>query len=814
MNTKFSNRLSRTLQFKSRLIICCVCFTLIVLAGCRTGKVENGKDSSQWDKLGPGGGGSTFIPTFSRHTPETFLVRCDMTGSYLTHDGGDSYNQINLPGGASSFAFDPLDSNTVYIGSSALHRSVDGGKTWEQIFPAKTEVVQEIYRSDHADYSIETTDSSSYAGEAGSIDAIRPDPVKKRSVWFSMGSSLFCPVDEGLNWQRIILPQEIEYLYTNPTTLKDQLFLFTAEAVHVLDKTSLEIRSIKLPEAMSPAFSFTGGTLKNDEKVFFYALHHDQKENITDEFGHSELWISEDQGETWKRVLHPAITNEIAGVKPSYSMISCAEHDAGTAYLICNRYEERKKDKGYIYWYGALKTSDSGKNWDWVWKGGGGSGQYGVKDGIGVSNLKDAWAEKAFGGEYIRLMDVGVYPSEGDIAVVTDWYRTMKTMDGGITWREVYSAEQPDGTFISRGLDVTTCYGIHFDPFDSNHIAISYTDIGYHHSFNRGASWIRSTEGVPAEWVNTCYWLVFDPDIKDKVWSVWSYLHDFPRGKMTRNPLWKEYGEGGVCISENGGRTWKSSCDGMGFNSPATCIVLDPASPPGNRTLYASVFSKGVFKSTDDGKTWQLKNNGLEENTCAFELTLTGKGVLFLTVSITPAHAGGKKGKEFYSGAVYRSTDGAESWTKLTVTDGPLFPNGIDYDRTDPDRIYLGCWADIYLSDLVDRDVVNASGGDKLIEMPGGIFLSEDGGDTWRSIFDEDQYVYDITADPWHPGRFYCNTFNGAAWRSDDHGNTWKKIKGYDFHWGHRIIVDPNNPEMVYITTFGSSIWHGYTETE
>jgi len=87
--------------------------------------------------------------------------------------------------------------------------------------------------------------------------------------------------------------------------------------------------------------------------------------------------------------------------------------------------------------------------------------------------------------------------------------------------------------------------------------------------------------------------------------------------------------------------------------------------------------------------------------------------------------------------------------------------------------------------------------------MPGGIFLSEDGGDTWRSIFDEDQYVYDITADPWHPGRFYCNTFNGAAWRSDDHGNTWKKIKGYDFHWGHRIIVDPNNPEMVYITTFG-----------
>src|SRR4030042_304805 len=104
----------------------------------------------------------------------------------------------------------------------------------------------------------------------------------------------------------------------------------------------------------------------------------------------------------------------------------------------------------------------------------------------------------------------------------------------------------------------------------------------------------------------------------------------------------------------------------MGFNSPATSLVLDPQSPPGNRTLYASVFGKGVFKSTDDGNTWQLKNNGLEENTCAFELTLTGKGVLFLTLSITPVHKDGNKGTEFYSGAVYRSSDGAETWTKLT----------------------------------------------------------------------------------------------------------------------------------------------------
>ena len=150
------------------------------------------------------------------------------------------------------------------------------------------------------------------------------------------------------------------------------------------------------------------------------------------------------------------INNERFKIKPSYSMVSCSEFDAQHAYVVCNRYEEKADNKS-VHWYGALKTNDSGNNWNWVWKGGGGSGQYGVKDGIGVSNLKDAWTEKAFGGEYIRLMDAGVSPIDGNVAVVTDWYRTMKTMDGGKTWREVYSEAQPDGSFISRGMDVTTC---------------------------------------------------------------------------------------------------------------------------------------------------------------------------------------------------------------------------------------------------------------------------------------------------------------------------------------------------------------------
>ena len=787
---------------------------LIIIAACRSEIAKDHVNASDWIKIGPGGGGATFLPTFSYQTDQQFLVRCDMTGSYLTKDGGDSYSQINLANGANSFAFDPHDNNTIYIASSSLNRSTDGGKTWSRIFPTKEEILSEKYFGDHANYSFKTVSTSLYNPESGGINEIRVDPVNKNMLYFSMGKAFYYSNDRGKTVNRKDLQQTVDFIYTNSARLKDVVLIFTENRIYTFNKNSNEILEKALPEAMAPAFSFTGGTVKNRDDVVLYALHHDQTKEIDEEFGYTELWNSSDEGATWQRVTNTIVNNDQAKVQPSYSMVSCSEFDAQHAYLVTNRYEETNNGKT-IYWYGALKTGDSGKNWDWVWKGGGGSGRYGVKDGIGVSNLKDAWAEKAFGGEYIRLMDAGVSPSNGNVAIVTDWYRTMKTNDGGKTWREVYSEEQQDGSFTSRGMDVTTAYGVHFDPFDSNHLAISYTDIGYHHSFNGGKSWTRSMEGIPDAWQNTCYWIVFDPKIKNKIWSVWGNLHDFPRGKMTRSPSWKRRARGGVCVSLDGGKTWMVSNEGMTDNAATTSLVLDPESPPNNRTLYATVYNKGVFKSTDDGKTWMQKNNGIDENTCAFEITRTGNGTLFLIVSPTPAHLNEKTGPEFFPGAVYRSTDNAESWTKVKVSDNPvIFPNGIDYDPENPNRVYVGCWSSISLSDLVGGAVARAAGGNRTLDSEGGVFMSEDNGETWTSIFDKEQYVYDVTVDPYHKGRLYINTFNQAAYQSDDYGKTWKKLKGYDFHWGQRAIVDRNHPEKIFLTTFGSSVWHGIPSTE
>ena len=552
---------------KKNLLFLHLCYMLLIFSACHVGesaeKIKIMDD--QWTKIGPGGGGAVFIPTFSYSSKDKFLLRCDMTGTYLTNDGGSSYEQINMAGGASSFAWDPGDPNIVYIGSACLSRSKDGGKNWERIFPAKDEITGEQFRGDHADYSIQTSGNSLYDSKPGRIGAIRADPFDPGYVYFSMGNQFFYPDNSPERWQKASLDETVDYIYSSRKAPENDVYIFTRSAVGIFNKKSHSILSKKLPDQMSPAFSFTAGTVKSSDKVIFYALHHDASQEINGEFGYSEVWISTDLGDSWKRVMDDVVINSASGIKPSFSMITCAESDAEKAYLITNRYEETGTGKKFRYWYGALKTSDAGNRWEWVWKGGGGSGKYGVRDGSGVANLKDAWAEKAFGGEYIRLMDVGVAPSDGNIAIVTDWYRTMKTIDGGRSWQEIYSKSQPDGSFISRGLDVTTSYGVHFDPFDSNHIAISYTDIGYHHSFDRGKSWSRSVEGVPADWVNTCYWVVFDPDVKDKIWSVWSSMHDIPRGKMTRNPGWKQYARGGVCVSTDGGKTWKPSVSGMGY---------------------------------------------------------------------------------------------------------------------------------------------------------------------------------------------------------------------------------------------------------
>jgi photosystem II stability/assembly factor-like uncharacterized protein len=346
-----------------------------------------------------------------------------------------------------------------------------------------------------------------------------------------------------------------------------------------------------------------------------------------------------------------------------------------------------------------------------------------------------------------------------------------------------------DQTYTTTGLDVTTNYGVFFDPFDSRRMFIAYTDIGLFRSEDGGQSWTSATEGVPRRWTNTTYWITFDPAVRGRVWGVMSYVHDLPRPKMWRRTSPARY-DGGVCLSEDGGKTWRPSNQGM-LPTAATHILLDPTSPVDARVLYVSGLGKGVFKSVDGGRTWALRNQGLPgPEPFAWRLARDKNGTLYLVLARRSED--GSFGNP-QDGALFRSRDGAEHWEAITLPKGVNGPNGLAIDAENPNRLYLAAWGRSSAQGAVD----------------GGIFISTDGGNSWRNVLSQDQHVYDITVDPRDHKVLYACGFESSAWRSTDRGETWKRLRGFNFKWGHRVVPDPHDPGRIYITTFGGSVWYG-----
>jgi photosystem II stability/assembly factor-like uncharacterized protein len=170
---------------------------------------------------------------------------------------------------------------------------------------------------------------------------------------------------------------------------------------------------------------------------------------------------------------------------------------------------------------------------------------------------------------------------------------------------------------------------------------------------------------------------------------------------------------------------------------------------------------RGVYKSVDDGATWVLKNQGIvQTEPLAWRLARAGDGTLYVTIARRSEdgsiHTNG-------DGALYKSTDGAESWTTVKLPAEVNGPNGLAIDPHHPNRLYLAAWT--------RAQGVHGTGG--------GIFLSQDGGRSWKNVLDRDQHVYDVTIDPRDPKILYAagigrgfpdTTLNGATGSC----RTWK----------------------------------------
>jgi photosystem II stability/assembly factor-like uncharacterized protein len=741
-------------------------FAILLIFTALAGAAQKPGPNS-WKIIGPGGGGTTIGPTISPHDAQVVMEHCDMTGGYITHDNGQSWHMFNLRGGLNVLAFDPADPQVIYAGNAALWRSSDSGKSWKMLFPSPARNTIEHQLGDHSDYSL-TSGDPAYPG--GTISAIAMAAGKGPNgggspehlyLAFEQGAQpavVVSSMDGGVSWSRLAtLPQRILLL----TPQGSGLIAVSGSAAYRIapDGSATQLGSI-------PASVRQAGAARSGDAVWIYATGQD-----------GDVYLSQDSGQNWKPVT-PAL-QQSAG---RFEAIAVSERHPEAAY-VGFRGLQLGEGKENLF-NGIARTVDGGRNWKIVFK----------ESDHPAANLAGSWIERRAGqGNRDIWFDtpysLGVAPANPDVAYATDLFRTYRTLDGGATWQEVNSRQVDGGGWVSRGLDVTTNYGIQFDPFDSRHMYMDNTDMGLFQSTDGGRSWRSSSEGVPSDWRNTTFWLAFDPAQRGLIWGAFSGAHDLPRPKMWRNRSPRSF-TGGVAVSTDGGNHWQPSNTGLPVDS-ITHILLDPSSPAGSRTLYACAFGRGVYKSTDNGRSWTQKNNGIEgEEPFAWRITLSQDGALYLVVSRRSER---KDYSASGAGVLYRSTDKAEHWQRVDLPSGVTGPTGLEIDPRNPQRLYLTAWGQ------EDEDA----------DRNGGVYASDDGGKTWRTLFTRSQHVYDLTIDPDHPDTLYICGFDAAAWRSTDRGAHWARIQGFDFKWGHRVILDPNDPGQIYITTYGGGVWHG-----
>lgn len=703
--------------------------------------------------LGPGGGGAQYNPTISPQDPNTVLVSCDMTGAYITHDGGRSWRMFNLRGTVKFFAFDRSNPHIIYAEATGLWRSVDDGETWKLLYPKPSSVRALRMASDHADETIVADPDP-----LGTITAMAIDPRDSATLYAATlkgaNAALFVSHDSGDGWEQVVtLPERASQIWLKPAGQGKAESVLAGGEHSVLWWKAGGARTVPAPSVRFTSLSAGFGS----GKATIYAT--------ADE----GAFVLQEGELHWQQCVLPGHGGEMRAIETSLLNPSIAYVSFSKLAL-----------EGDV-WEGVAKTSDCGRTWTLVWK----------EHRAPAPNVHDAWITGRFGpGWGENPLMIGVAPNDAKLCYATDLGRTMRTRDGGATWEAVYSRRLPAGGWTSTGLDVTTSYGIHFDPFNLQRQFITYTDIGLFRSEDGGKSWISSTAGVPERWLNTTYWIVFDPKVPGRMWSVNSGTHDLPRPKMWRHRSPLAF-KGGVCLSNDGGKTWAPANTGM-EETGATHILLDERSPSDSRTLYVAAFGRGVYKSMDGAHTWALHNNGITQTQpLAWRLVQAADGTLY--VLLARRSEDGSIGNEG-DGGIYRSTDGTSTWQRVAMPEGANAPNGLATDPAHPERLYLATWA---------RAVGLRGEG-------GGIYVSDNGGQTWRNTLSEDQHIYDVTVDPRDARVLYAAGFESSAWRSADRGEHWSRIPGFNFKWGQRAIADPADPSSVYITTFGGSVWHGH----
>jgi photosystem II stability/assembly factor-like uncharacterized protein len=255
----------------------------------------------------------------------------------------------------------------------------------------------------------------------------------------------------------------------------------------------------------------------------------------------------------------------------------------------------------------------------------------------------------------------------------------------------------------------------------------------------------------------------------------------------------------GIYQSTDAGKSWKH----MGLEKTGRIgrVIIDPRDPnivfaAAVGTAYGPQPERGVFRTTDGGKTWERVLFTDEKSGCSdIVMDPNNPRVLFAGMWPLEIHTWGRDSGGPGSG-LFKSTDGGTTWKRLTGHGLPAKTTGkigIAIARTNSNRVYA-------LIETGDGVPVGAQETDR-----GKLWRSDDGGDNWRLVsYDRNlggrtHYYFRMAVAPDNENETYYLTASFTV--SLDGGETSKVAPFPNSPGGdnHDIWIDPTNPERMAV---------------
>lgn len=313
---------------------------------------------------------------------------------------------------------------------------------------------------------------------------------------------------------------------------------------------------------------------------------------------------------------------------------------------------------------------------------------------------------------------------------------------------------------------------------------------------------------------------------------------------------------GGMWKTTDGGLNWLPLWDKFTEASPSVGAIA--IAPSDANTIYVGtgeacirgniVMGNGVYKSTDAGKTW--KYSGLRDSYSIGRMIVHPKDANIVYV----AALGHPFGPNTTRG-VFRSRDGGKTWQRILYVDDKTGAIDIQFDQTNPNILFAGMWQAVRRPWTMESGgpgsglYRSSDGGDTwtkltgkglpdgtigrigvattpnpnriyaLIEAEkGGLFRSDDGGEKWELVTDDRRYrqrawyYTHVFADPKNPDVVYI--LNTGTYRSIDGGKTFTPLRTPHGD-NHGFWIDPDNPKRLMngndggatISTDGGASW-------